>query len=223
MIQNNYIIVSLISYILGSIPFALIMNRLFFKQDIRSYGSKNIGALNTLRTAAKEKGKIIGFIAFACVALLDIGKAILSVIIARIFIENIVLATTLATLFVVLGHNYSVFLKFKGGRGAASFVGILFYLDWKVFFYWFAIVFCFMILFEIFAGRKISKKFLKHAISDQVLGRLAGETFALFWLYAYNIEIFYPALVATPLILIAHKDRLDEQFKKIKDKTYLND
>lgn len=222
MIQN-YIIASLISYVLGSIPFALIVNRLFFKQDIRTFGSKNIGALNTLRTAAKEKGKIVGLIAFVCVTLLDMGKAILSIIIARMLIENIILATTLATLFVVLGHNYSIFLKFKGGRGAASFIGVLLFLDWKAFLGWIVLILCFMILFEILAKRKVNKKFLKHAISDQVLGRLVGETFALFWLYTYNIEIFYPALFATPLILIAHKDRLDEQFKKIKEKTYLND
>jgi len=222
MVQN-YIIVSLISYVLGSIPFALIINRIFFKQDIRTFGSKNIGALNTLRTASKEKGGKIGFISFLCVTLLDMGKAILSIMIARILIPDIILATSLATLFVILGHNYSIFLKFKGGRGAASFIGVLFFLDWKALVGWMAIIICFMILFEIFAKRKVNKKFLKHAISDQVLGRLVGETVALFWLFTYNIEIFYPALVATPLILIAHKDRLDEQLKKLKEKTYLND
>ena len=222
MIQN-YIIIVLISYILGSIPFALVINKLFFKQDLRSIGSKNIGALNTLRVASKEKGKKIGLIAFITVFLLDFGKAILSIIIAQALVKDSVLAITLATLFVILGHNYSLFLKFKGSRGAASFLGILLYLDWKAFIGWIVLVLFFMILFELFAKRKINKKFLKHAISDQVLGRLFGETFALFWLYIYNTILFFPALVATPLILIAHKDRLEEQFKKIKNKTYLND
>lgn len=220
---ENYIVIILISYILGSIPFALVVNKLFFKQDIREFGSKNIGALNTLRIASKEKGKKIGLITFIAVFLLDVGKAILSIIIAQILIKNSILAITLATFFVILGHNYSLFLKFKGGRGAASFLGILLYLDWRAFIGWIFIVLFFMILFELFAKRKINKKFLKHAVSDQVLGRLFGETFALFWLYLYNIILFFPALVATPLILIAHKDRLTEQFKKIKNKTYLND
>ncbi len=220
---EKYIIISLISYILGSIPFALVVNRLFFKQDIRTFGSKNTGALNTLRTASKEKGKVIGLIAFISVFLLDAGKAILSIIIAQKIIGASVFAVTLATLFAILGHNYSLFLKFKGGRGAASFLGVLLYLDPKAFIYWIGIIICFMVLFEIFAKRKINKKFLKHAVSDQILGRLTGEVVALFWLYLYNMTIFFPALVATPLILIAHKDRLDEQFKKIKNKTYLND
>lgn len=220
---EKYIAISLISYILGSIPFALVINKLFFKQDIRTFGSRNVGALNTLRTASKEKGKLIGLIAFVLVFSLDFGKAILSVILAQILIPNSVLSITLATLFVILGHNYSLFLKFKGGRGAASFLGILLYLDPKSFLGWIGLVLLFMILFELFAKRKVNKKFLKHAISDQVLGRLFGEVFALFWLYLYNMTIFFPALVATPLILIAHKDRLDEQLKKIKNKTYLND
>ncbi|MDD5696552.1 MAG: hypothetical protein PHO90_01070, partial [Candidatus Pacebacteria bacterium] len=88
---------------------------------------------------------------------------------------------------------------------------------------WLVLVVCFMVLFEVLMGRRVNKKFLKYAVSDQIAGRLAGEVFALFWLYAYNILLFWPALAATPLILIAHKDRLTEQIKKIKNKTYLND
>lgn len=220
--MEKYLIISLISYILGSIPFALIINRLFFKQDVRTFGSKNTGALNTLRTASKEKGKGIGIIAFLCVFLLDAGKAALSIAIAQLLTNNI-LGITLATFFVILGHNYSLFLKFKGGRGAASFLGILLYLDWKAFIGWMLVIILSMILFEFFAKRKVNKKFLKHAVSDQILGRLTGEVLALFYLYLYHNILFFPALVATPLILIAHKDRLDEQLKKIKDKTYLND
>ncbi len=217
----NYIFIILISYLLGSIPFALIINRLFFKQDIRTFGSKNMGALNTLRTASKEKGKGVGLISFIVVTALDMGKAILSIMIAQTIFPGSILAITLASFFVVLGHNYSIFLKLKGGRGAASFLGILLYLDWKSFLVWMLIILCFMILFELLAKRKLNKKFMKHAISDQVLGRLTGETVAILWFY--NTILFYPALFVTPLILIAHKDRLEEQFKKIKNKTYLND
>ncbi|MDD3292601.1 MAG: glycerol-3-phosphate acyltransferase [Candidatus Pacebacteria bacterium] len=219
----NYIFIILFSYLLGSIPFALVVNKLFFKQDIRTFGSKNMGALNTLRTASKEKGKLIGLISFIAVTALDMGKAILSIIIAQILFPNSILAITLASFFVILGHNYSIFLKLKGGRGAASFLGILLYLDWKSFLVWILIIVFFMVLFELMAKRKINKKFLKHAVSDQVLGRLTGETIAVLWFYAYNTILFFPALFVTPLILIAHKDRLKEQLEKIKNKTYLND
>ncbi|MFA5232230.1 MAG: glycerol-3-phosphate acyltransferase [Candidatus Paceibacterota bacterium] len=221
---EKYILIALISYVLGSIPFGLVVNKLLFKKDPRELGSKNIGALNTLRIASKEKGGIAGILSFLLVFLLDAGKAILSVYLAQTLTAgNSVLAVSLAAFFAVLGHNYSVFLKFKGGRGAASFLGILLYLDWKAFLGWLVLVLCFMSLFEILVGRRVNKKFLKYAVSDQIMGRLAGEVFALFWLYAYNILLFYPALAATPLILIAHKDRLEEQIKKIRNKTYLND
>ncbi len=221
---EKYILIALISYVLGSIPFGLIINKLLFKKDPRESGSKNIGALNTLRIASKEKGGIAGILSFLLVFLLDAGKAVLSVYLAQTMTAgNSPLAVSLAAFFAVLGHNYSVFLKLKGGRGAASFLGILLYLDWKAFLGWLVLVVCFMILFEVLMGRKVNKKFLKYAVSDQITGRLSGEVFALFWLYTYNILLFYPALAATPLILIAHKDRLSEQIKKIKNKTYLND
>jgi len=218
----KYVLLILISFVLGSIPFGLVVNKLFFKKDPRELGSKNIGALNTLRIAAKEKGGAIGIVSFLLVFLLDASKAILCVYLAQSLIGGS-LAVALAAFFVVLGHNYSVFLKFKGGRGAASFLGILLYLDWKAFIGWLVLVVCFMVLFEVLMGRRVNKKFLKYAVSDQIAGRLAGEVFALFWLYAYNILLFWPALAATPLILIAHKDRLTEQIKEIKNKTYLND
>jgi len=218
----KYILIILFSYALGSIPFGLVVNKLFFKKDPRELGSKNIGALNTLRIASKEKGGMIGIASFLLVFLLDAGKAVLSVYLAQTLVSGS-LAVALAAFFVVLGHNYSVFLKFKGGRGAASFLGILLYLDWKAFLGWLVLVVCFMALFEILMGRRVNKKFLKYAVSDQIVGRLAGEVFALFWLYAYNMLLFYAALAATPLILIAHKDRLAEQIKKIRNKTYLND
>ncbi len=218
----KYALIILFSYALGSIPFGLIVNKLFFKKDPRELGSKNIGALNTLRIAGKEKGGMIGIASFLLVFLLDAGKAILSIYLAQVLVGS-PLAIALASFFVVLGHNYSLFLKFKGGRGAASLLGILLYLDWKAFLGWLVLAACFMSLFEILMGRRVNKKFLKYAVSDQIAGRLTGEVFALFWLYASNILLFWPALAATPLILIAHKDRLAEQIKKIRNKTYLND
>lgn len=222
--NTNYILVPIISYLLGSIPFALLYVRLLLNKDMRTFGSKNTGALNTLRIVSHEKGKLWGILSFLVVFLLDASKGVLAVILATYLIpENIVLAITLGTFFAILGHNYSIILNFKGGRGAATFLGILLYLNWQVFLGWLLIILLFMFLFEALAGRKISGKFFKAAISDQIIGRLIGEAVAVLWIYFFDPSLFWPALPATILIIYAHKDRVLDQIKKIKDKKYLND
>lgn len=217
MIEINYILVSLIAYLLGSIPFALIFVKLFFKKDMRTFGSKNTGALNTFRIAAHEKGKAVGILSFLIVFFLDAFKAILAVILAMHFIpENPELAITLGTFFSILGHNYSIILNFKGGRGAASLLGVLLFLNWKIFFGWLLTVLCFMMLFEIFLGGRIDGKFFKRSVSDQIIGRLLGEIYAVWWVYITDPNLLYPILLGTILVVISHKDRLLEQIKKLK-------
>ncbi len=217
MIEIKYILVSLIAYLLGSIPFALVFVKLFLNKDMRTFGSKNTGALNTLRIVSHEKGKAWGVISFLIVFLLDAFKAVLAVMLAMYFIpENPVLAITLGTFFSILGHNYSPILNFKGGRGAASLLGILLFLNWKIFLGWLVIVICFMMLFDIFFGGKIDSRFLKRSISDQIIGRLIGEIFAIWWISLVEPTLFYPVLLGTILVVIAHKDRVMEQIKKMK-------
>ena len=217
MIEINYILVSLISFLLGSIPFALVYVKLLLNKDMRTFGSKNTGALNTLRIVAHERGKTVGIISFLIVFLLDAFKAVLAVILAMYFIpENPALAITLGTFFSILGHNYSPILNFKGGRGAASLLGILLFLNWKIFLGWLVTIVCFMLLFEILLGGKVDKKFLKRAISDQIIGRLIGEIYVIWWVYLTDPTLFYPVLFGTILVVIAHKDRVIKQIKKEK-------
>lgn len=218
MININYVLVSLIAYLLGSIPFALIYVKLFLNKDMRTFGSKNTGALNTLRIVSHEKGKFIGLISFLIVFLLDAGKSVLAVILATQFIpENPALAITLGTFFSILGHNYSIILNFKGGRGAASLLGVLLFLDWRIFIGWILTVLCFMMLLEIFLGGKINNKFLKRSVSDQIIGRLIGEIYAAWWVSIAAPTLFYPVLFGTILVVISHKDRVIEQIKKKND------
>ena len=224
MININYILIPLISYLLGSIPFALLYVKLFLNKDMRTFGSKNTGALNTLRIVSHEKGKMWGIISFLIVFLLDASKGVLAVIMANNLIPgNAVLLTTLATFFVILGHNYSVFLKFKGGRGAATFLGILLYFNWQVFLGWLGIVLFFMIIVEALMGRKFSGKLFKAAVSDQIIGRLIGEAVAVLWIYYFAPYLFFPTIFATILIIYAHKDRVLDQIEKMKNNKYLND
>jgi glycerol-3-phosphate acyltransferase PlsY len=218
MVNINYVLVAFIAYLLGSIPFALVYVKLFLNKDMRTFGSKNTGALNTLRIVTHEKGKLIGVISFLLVFLLDASKAVLAIIIATHFIpENPALAITLGTFFAILGHNYSVILNFKGGRGAASLLGVMLFLNWKIFLAWIATVILFMIIFEILLGGKIDGKLIKRAISDQIVGRLVGEIAALYTVYIIEPTLLYPILFGTILVVISHKDRLLEQIKKKND------
>jgi glycerol-3-phosphate acyltransferase PlsY len=219
----NYILVPIISFLLGSIPFAFLYGKLILKEDLRKFGSKNTGALNVLRLASK-KGKVFGFISFLIAFLLDASKAILAVYLANLFLpDNFILATTLGSFFAVLGHNYSIMLNFKGGRGAASLGGVLLYLDWRVFIGAIVIIITFMVLFELLAGGKMNKKLLKHAVSEQIIGRVIGEAFVVLWVYFYAPVLFYPVLLSMILVIYAHKDRISDQLEKMNNKKYLND
>ena len=111
----DYLIIIAISYLLGSIPFGLLLTKLFLKKDIREIGSGNIGATNVLRSG----NKFIGYTTL----LLDILKAILPVIYLKFNYPDFIYISSLS---VFLGHVFPIWLKFKGGKGVASYVGILF-------------------------------------------------------------------------------------------------
>ena len=114
----EYLIIAISSYLLGSIPFGFILTKIFLKKDIRDIGSGNIGATNALRTGNKSLG-------FATLAL-DIGKAVLPVLYIKFNYPDYVFIASLSTF---LGHVFPIWLKFKGGKGVATYVGILFSLN----------------------------------------------------------------------------------------------
>ena len=114
----EYLIVGIASYLMGSIPFGFILTKLFLKKDIREIGSGNIGATNALRTG----NKLIGYTTLT----LDIVKAIIPVIYVKINFPELIY---IASLCVFLGHVFPVWLKFKGGKGVATYVGILFSIN----------------------------------------------------------------------------------------------
>ena len=114
----EYFAIGIISYLMGSIPFGLILTRVFLKKDIRDIGSGNIGATNALRTG----NKLIGFTTL----ILDISKAIIPVIYVKINFPELIF---IASLCAFLGHVFPIWLKFKGGKGVATYVGILFSIN----------------------------------------------------------------------------------------------
>ena len=114
----DYLIIIVISYLLGSIPFGLILTKLFLKKDIRNIGSGNIGATNVLRSG----NKLLGY----STLVLDILKAILPVIYVKFNYQDLIYISSLS---VFLGHVFPIWLKFRGGKGVATYVGILFSIN----------------------------------------------------------------------------------------------
>ena len=107
-----------ISYLMGSMPFGFLLTKLFLKIDIREIGSGNIGATNVLRTG----NKLIGY----GTLILDIVKAVIPVLISKFYFEEYIYISALA---VFIGHVFPIWLKFKGGKGVATYVGILFCIN----------------------------------------------------------------------------------------------
>ena len=117
----SYLIVSILSYFIGSIPFGLLITKLFKLGDIREIGSGNIGATNVLRTGNK--------LAAAITLFFDIFKGSLALIITKYFFNDLMF---LSFIFVYLGHIFPIWLKFKGGKGVATFIGGLLIINFKI-------------------------------------------------------------------------------------------
>ena len=118
----NLIIVTVYSYLLGSIPFGLILTKIFLKKDIRKIGSGNIGTTNVLRTGKKSLA--------AGTLILDLMKGYFSIIITFTFFENLI---SYSALICFIGHIFPVWLKFKGGKGVATYLGVVLALSYKFF------------------------------------------------------------------------------------------
>ena len=114
----DYLVVGIASYLMGSIPFGLILTKIFLNKDIREIGSGNIGATNALRTG----NKLVGY----STLIFDIAKAVVPVIYVKINYPDLIY---IASLCAFLGHVFPIWLKFKGGKGVATYVGILFSIN----------------------------------------------------------------------------------------------
>jgi glycerol-3-phosphate acyltransferase PlsY len=173
----------LIGYLLGSIPFGLVLTRLAGTQDLRSIGSGNIGATNVLRTGRKGLA--------AATLLLDMLKGTAAVVISGYFGGPD--AAMLAGLGAFLGHIFPVWLKFKGGKGVAVYIGILLGLFWPA-----ALAFCLIWLAVAFASRYSSLSALIASLVTPLLlwwfGHLvlaalfAVLTLLLFYMHRENIK-----------------------------------
>ena len=123
---TEIITVFIASYLSGSVPFGLILTKIFLNKDLRKIGSKNIGATNVLRTGNKI---VAGLTLF-----LDISKGIIPILITKEYFTDLIYLSSLAAL---LGHIFPVWLRFKGGKGVATYLGIIFILSFNL-----GVIFC---------------------------------------------------------------------------------
>ena len=200
MIVAKFAAVVILGYLLGSIPFGLLISRQSSKVDVRQHGSGKIGATNVLRTAGKK--------AAALVAALDVSKGVLAVIFAGLIVRGdylvvggiglgILMAQVLAALAAVLGHNFPVFLKFKGGRGVATFFGGL-------------VALC--PIAAIFGGEIlfIGAGLTRYASRGSIAG-VVGTYSVLVPLTIFSgfpIEYLAYALIGTIIIVVMHRDNI---------------
>tara|TARA_Y100001970_G_C13801072_1_gene635072 strand:+ start:97 stop:678 length:582 start_codon:yes stop_codon:yes gene_type:complete len=179
--DTNLIIVAIYSYVLGSIPSGFLLTKIFLKKDIRSVGSGNIGTTNVLRTGNK-------LLAISTLAL-DLLKGYLSVYITIFYFESY---TSLSALICFIGHIFPIWLNFKGGKGVATYLGVILALSYKLFLI-FGITWIFLSLLFRYAS-----------LSSMM------STFIVF-LYAYFFEINNNNLILFIffiIILFTHKENI---------------
>ena len=183
----DILIIGIISYLMGSIPFGLILTKLFLKRDIREIGSGNIGATNALRSG----NKIVGYTTLT----LDILKAVIPVIFVKIYYTDFLY---LASLSAFLGHVFPIWLKFKGGKGVATYVGILFAIN-----IYFGIIFalCWFVIFGITKFSSLSSL-------------IATISIPVYLIITSNFDEIFFFIIMFVLIFFTHR----ENIKRLKNK-----
>ena len=185
-------IIGIISYLMGSIPFGLILTKVFLKKDIREIGSGNIGATNALRTGNKS----IGY----STLILDVLKAVIPVLYVKINFPEIVYISALCAF---IGHVFPVWLKFKGGKGVATYFGILccinIYLGITFGIVW-------LVIFLIF----------KYSSLSSLLGSLSIPIFNFF---IFKEEVIFFFIIMFVLIFYTHRKNIKRLLNRSESKT----
>ena len=188
----EYLAIGIISYLMGSIPFGFILTKAFLKKDIREIGSGNIGATNALRTG----NKLIGY----STLLLDVAKAVIPVIYVKFNYPELIYITSLCAF---LGHVFPIWLKFKGGKGVATYVGILFAIN-----IFLGFIFCvsWLIIFLI----------SKYSSLSSLIGSLTIPAYIFFIDQSSNALFFGIMFV---LIFYTHRENIKRLKNKEENKT----
>ena len=188
----NLIIVAAYSYLLGSIPFGLVLTKIFLKKDIREIGSGNIGTTNVLRTGKKSLA--------VATLVLDLLKGYFSIFITSIYFENLI---SYSALICFIGHIFPVWLKFKGGKGVATYLGVIFALSYK--------------FFLIFGITWLILSFLfRYASLSSIISSLIVFFYSFFFINNFSLILF----IFSVIIIYTHRENIirlkNSQESKIK-------
>ena len=188
----DYLIVGIASYLMGSIPFGLILTKIFLNKDIREIGSGNIGATNALRTG----NKLLGY----STLILDIVKAVIPVIYVKVNFPELIYIVSLCAF---LGHVFPIWLKFKGGKGVATYVGILFSINFLL-----GVIFVssWVIIFLIFRFSSLSS----------IIGSISVPIYILTTGHISNVIFFGIMFI---LIFYTHRENIKRLKNKEESKT----
>ena len=192
MLNLEIILIIIIYYLFGSIPFGLIITKIFIGKDIREIGSGNIGATNVLRSG----NKFIGYLTLA----LDISKAVLPILFIKFYYND---QLYIASLSVFIGHVFPVWLKFNGGKGVATYVGILFCLN-----YFSGIVFCILWLFIFFI--------FKYSSLSSIVSSFCMPIFQYFFI---SDPFYYFYFIMFIMIFYTHRENIKRLINKTESKT----
>ena len=185
-------LIILLSYLMGSIPFGFILTKILLKKDIREIGSGNIGATNVLRTG----NKMIGYITLS----LDILKAIIPLLIIKINHPEFLFISALS---IFLGHVFPLWLKFKGGKGVATYVGMLFCINYIL---GFVFIICWLIIFIVSRYSSLSSL-------------IASLTIPFYHFFIIDNNNYYFFIILFILIFFTHRENVKRLINNTELKT----
>tara|TARA_B100000427_G_scaffold329232_1_gene344618 strand:+ start:1327 stop:1914 length:588 start_codon:yes stop_codon:yes gene_type:complete len=189
--MDLFLILSL-SYLMGSIPFGLLITKLFLKKDIRKIGSGNIGATNVLRA-----GK--NYLAYTTLVF-DILKGTIPVFICKINFSEYIYYSAI---FVLLGHIFPIWIKFKGGKGIATFIGILLAIN-----YMYALIYSTIWILTNFI--------IKYSSLSSIISTIFITFFVL--LFKENQNVYFYIIVSI-IFLFTHRENIKRLINKTEPKT----
>ena len=191
-----YVIVAIIAYLIGSVNFSILISKKMAGFDLREKGSGNAGTTNVLRTVGKR--------AAALTLVLDIVKGIVAILVAVIFGLfakkcNSAILVEIAAIFVVIGHTFPLFFGFKGGKGVATSLGILLFINWKI-----GIICIVFGVFLIAITRMVSLGSISGAVLFAVLTIFIRDGYIV----KYNMSFIVFGILLAAIVIINHRANL---------------
>lgn len=204
----TYIVVAIIAYLIGSISFSVIISKKVAGFDVREKGSGNAGSTNVLRTVGKK--------AAAITLLCDILKGVVAVLIALLagkIIQGLdnALLVQLAAIFVIIGHTFPIFFKFKGGKGIATSLGVLLMINWQI-----GLICLVFALLLIILTKMVSVGSIAAAVLFPVLVLFINQNYIVAESSNWSYLIF--SIIVALLVIFNHRENLKRIFNGTENK-----